>query len=103
MEQIIRSEEEITEQIEKLKSLRHRIPAWSGFGDNNLALIDAEVKTLERRRCFYDDLMEINPDAARASEDAWLWLLGENEESEYPNPSSGWEPLAAPLASPEGE
>lgn len=42
-----KTQEEINEQVEKLKAIRPKVKPYSAFGDDNLAKLDAQVKVLE--------------------------------------------------------
>lgn len=100
----MKTDAEIKTEIALLRSLRPQIPPTTMFGDDNLACIDAEIRTLSERYVTDEKLAEMflpagddedlpeqdfrNESAAR---DAMFWMLDEDTHP-YP-PSAGWFPL----------
>lgn len=87
----MKTRKEIKDQIELLKLQRKGIPHHSGFGDDNWASIDMQVRVLEL--ALEQDEMEIEvalEDAEdQARRDALDWVLG-NTDEDLVEPSDPW-------------
>ena len=104
----MRSDAEITAEINKLRALIPRIPDKNAFGDSNHELIKASILTLEKRLDTDDALAdqflideedeEYEGQSDRSFEiegearDAMNWMLGIVGSAP---PSEGWTRLAA--------
>lgn len=81
----MRSQEEIDEQIEKLKEGRPNVVTHSTFGTDNLAGLDAQIRVLEKdmdRDDIWDywDRDEEDMDVRSNAEEALDWLEEESDE-----------------------
>ena len=79
----MKTQEQIDEQIKLLKEARDKIVPSSVFGTNNIELLDAQVRVLERnmdRDDIWDhwDRDEENTDVRSSAEEAIIWR-DENE------------------------
>ena len=93
-----KTQAQIQAEIKKLKDLRPRIPALTGFGDDNNAAIDAEIEVLEKDTSegriwdkHTDDEHTLN-----AALYVRRWMDGDEDEA----PSVGWRPLCASRRKP---
>jgi hypothetical protein len=106
METIIRSDEEIQQEIGELESQLTRVVPYSYFGDDNKNYIQVELDVLRARKDLTkpgeqysteeleDDeyLEDYDDDVYNHALLAWQWLVDESTE----NPSAGWEPICSP-------
>lgn len=84
-----RSQEEISAEVEKLKSIQPKVRAYSAFGDNNRSAISAQIDVLEHH-WDEEDTDELETDHERTNAlDAIYWRNGDEEIS----PSEGWAEL----------
>jgi hypothetical protein len=87
----MRTQEEITAEINELQRLRGVIPPFSTFGDDNLEQIDAGIAALRDETDCSDDWYgkdddDEDPVVWWAYRDAWEWKMGNLNEV----PSEGW-------------
>lgn len=96
--------EQVTTEIEKLKSVKPRLRRKTAFGDDLHEAVDVQIEVLEKRMsndqiydrweatgnddCDYDEGRTEH--ALNAALDARRWLDGEEEA-----PSKGWEEIAS--------
>ena len=80
----MKTQEEIKKEIKALKAVRPKVRPHNMFGDDNLAMLDAQVDVLENY-LDSDDIYE-RYDHADASEyvlegalEAWNWVCDESE------------------------
>lgn len=82
-----RTQEEIEQQIDRLKEIRPKVRPYTAFGDDNLAKLDAQVKVLEEDMDS-DDIWDEWPqeesdmEIRMAAEKACNWLVGESESDD---------------------
>lgn len=82
-----RTQEEIKQQIAKLKEIRPKVRPYTAFGDSNLVKLDAQVKVLEENMDS-DDIWdewpeeEADMDIRMTAEEAANWLVGESEHDD---------------------
>lgn len=83
------SDNELRQEIEKLRGQVKTVRARSAFGDDNRAAVEAQIKVLENE--YDDDDIEdfIGDDQQEAARDALAWLEGDEDMS----PSESWAPL----------
>jgi hypothetical protein len=95
------TQEQIAEEIAKLKAMKPTVIRSSVFGDNHWDAIDAQINVLENQwgdnRVYdkypcQDEDDDGYPDNVRdAAYEAASWLNGETEEGE--SPSDNWQSL----------
>lgn len=85
-----RTEEEVQAEIKTLEELKPKVPQRSSFGDNNWAIIDAQIETLRER---YDqgriDQVWGEVDIHLEAVEALHWRLGNSDDA----PSKAWSSL----------
>lgn len=89
------TQERISEAIENLKRLRHRVVPKSIFGDDNIKMIDAVIQVLEQDLSFHaigrnwgsdmDDL-----EIYYAARDARYWMEGDAPGEYEPDNEEEW-------------
>lgn len=82
----MRTQEEIKRQIEGLEKMKTWLPEYSGFGDPNHLIIDAQISILDGSQELSDieegDWEEMDEDnkVYRGAEEAEMWLDGNRDE-----------------------
>lgn len=83
----MKSQKEIDAQIKSLKAVRPKVRPVSGFGDDNLAKLDAQVKVLEDD-LDSDDVWDEWPEdegdmeIRMSADDAIAWREGDGESDD---------------------
>lgn len=80
----MKTKEEVKKEIEALKAVRPKIVPRSIFGDDNLAMLDAQVNVLEDDMDdddIYDryDHADVSEHVLEGAIDARRWINGESE------------------------
>jgi hypothetical protein len=91
---VVRTPEEISTEITKLKGLKDSIPKKSFFGDDNHAAVDVQIQVLEQlmsNNDVYDtwgddEIEEFDQHTLDSALEASNWLTSDRDEP----PSSGW-------------
>lgn len=85
----MRTDAEITEEIQRLRTGKTLVPRTGVLGDNHQA-IDIQIEVLEKRLCEEDIFTRWGLDDHHRNNamDAYLWLTREMDET----PSAGWAP-----------
>ena len=82
----MRTQEEIKRQIEGLEKMKTWLPEYSGFGEPNHLIIDAQISILYGSQELSDieegDWEEMDEDNKiyRGAEEAEIWLDGDGDE-----------------------
>lgn len=82
--EVVRTLDEINEEVARLKSLRNKIQKYNNAGDPNREIIDAEIhlmltgESIYKRRWFYTEFSKLNVSD---------WMTEKDEVS----PSDLWE------------
>lgn len=94
------TDEQIKQEIEKLKELKTKVRSRTAFGESNTDAIQAQIDVLEKgwtnETIIWDHFPEIEEDAhARdAAMEALAWKNGkDNAVGEYESPSQSWRGL----------
>lgn len=82
---------EVLREIQRLIAIRPAVPEESMFGDNNHAVIDAQILILQE--CDFETEVGVQfghgaSHIYQAAMDAWYWKIGEGDEG---TPASSWE------------
>jgi len=91
---LIKTQDEINEEIKKLREMKPKVRRYTRFGDDNHEAIDAEIQVLEEN-VTEDDTYRWEEDgdfsqhACESARSAILWRDGDEDES----PSESWELL----------
>ncbi len=94
--------EQIATEVARLKAVQPRVPAYSLFGDDNHAAIDAQIKVLEEAMSedeIHDAFGEgaVEREFSQNTLDCALmthdWMQGQLAEDEG-SPAFGWEAIA---------
>ena len=93
-----RSQKEIDTDVSALRSVKPRVPEFTGFGDNNHEAINVQIEVLERRRSEDWCYTTFPPGSAELDHalHAVLWVCCEEDEA----PSFGWVELAEAIEKP---
>ena len=100
---MVRSQEEVANEIAILEDLRGKIPPYNAFGDSNLAQIDAQITALRSKdfsvSCEEDeDDVDCDSvlDLKSALDVCEAWFTGDDDEA----PHEGWEGLVGMTVTP---
>lgn len=73
---------EVTEELNLLNDLRHRVPSRTTFGDDNQEAIDAQITVIEEWMTFEEAIDRFEEDGSyilSAALDAVRWLHDDDE------------------------
>ncbi|WP_423458007.1 hypothetical protein [Ottowia sp. VDI28] len=93
---------QVADELARLKAVLPRVPKFSGFGDNNHAAIEAQIKVLEDHMsrddvhdCFGEDavLFDFSQNTLDCALTALDWMTGDQAADEGLI-SAGWEAIA---------
>jgi hypothetical protein len=90
-----RTAKQIRAEIETLQEMKPKVRRYSGFGEDNHAILDAQVRVLEEK--MTDDQIwdawpseEHDVEMGLSARDAMRWASGKEKKA----PHVEWEPLA---------
>lgn len=92
--------EQITAEVERLRSVKPRVARHSFFGDDNHDAIDAQIRVLEEAMShddvhnrFGENSLEFTENVLESALMAHDWMTGELASDES-SPAAGWEVIA---------
>jgi len=90
----MRTEDEINDEIYRLKDMKPIVRHTTAFGDDNWAAIEAQILVLEKRMDM-DSIYAMWPDEdgmheCDSAQEAFAWM---NSEEDAQFPSDGWRSL----------